>query len=70
MALKTRFQLPKALKIRKIERREVEPATQNKFKIFVEGSLGQAILQYSASALTAKTTANFQVQIPEKRPLL
>ena len=62
------LKLPKALYIRQTERRELGPATQHMFNIFVEGSFAQTILHIMFCKLTIKTTANFQVQIPEKRP--
>ena len=64
------LQLPIALYISQVERRKLEPATQNKFNIFVEGSFAQAILLIRVCMFRRKTTANLQVQIPEKRPWL
>ena len=70
MVLRVPLQLPAALQIRQTERRELSPATQHMFNIFVEGSLGQNILHIMFCRLTMKTKANLQVQMPEKRPLL
>ena len=70
IAFRAHLQLPKALYIKKTERRELSPATQNKFNILVEGSFAQAILHIRFCKLTIKTTANLQVQIPEKTPWL
>ena len=70
MVLRVPLQLPVALWIRYTERRELSPATQHMFKIFVEGSFGQANVHSMFCMLAMNTKANLQVQMPEKRPLL